>query len=75
MQFLPGSLSSLVETQKKEFTNQSKMFPMFYHVFRTLGYDEGQIAFLIKKNEFLYEWLDSFEKLNAQNWDMPMKTT
>ena len=46
---------------------------MFYHVFRTLGYDEEQIAFLLKKNEFPYEWLDSFDKLNARSWDMPMK--
>ena len=65
LQFLPGSLSSLVETHKKEFTDQSKAFPMFFHVFCTLGYDEEQIAFLLKKNEFPYEWLDSFEKLNA----------
>ena len=67
LQFLPGSLSSLVETQKKEFTNQSKAFPMFYHVFRMLGYNEEQIAFLLKKNEFPYKWLDSFEKLNARS--------
>ena len=33
LQFLPGSLSSLVETQKKEFTDQSKAFPMFFHIF------------------------------------------
>ena len=73
LQFLPGSLSSLVETHKKEFQDQSKAFTMFYHIFRTLEYDEEQIAFFIKKNEFLYEWLDLFEKLNARNWDMPMK--
>ena len=33
LQFLPGSLSSLVETHKKEFEDQSKAFSMFYHVF------------------------------------------
>ena len=65
LQFLPGSLSSLVETQKKEFTDQSKAFPMFFHIFCTLGYDEEQISFLLKKNEFPYEWFDSFKKLNA----------
>ena len=74
LQFLPGSLSSLVETQKKEFADQSKAFLMFYHVFRTLGYDKEQIAFLLKKNEFPYKWPDLFDKLNTRSWDMPMKT-
>ena len=74
LQFLPCSLSSLVEAHKKEFEDQFKAFPMFYHIFRTLGYDEEQIIFLLKKNEFLYEWLDSFEKLNMRSWNMPMKT-
>ena len=61
-----------METQKKEFTDQSKAFPLFFHIFQSLGYDEEQIAFLLKK-EFPYEWLDSFEKLNARSWDMSMK--
>ena len=46
---------------------------MFYHVFHTLGYDEEQITFLLKKNEFPYEWLDSFNKMNMRSWEMPMK--
>ena len=74
LQFLPVSLSSLVETQKKEFTDQSKAFPLFFHLFCILGYDDEQINFLLKKNKFPYEWLDSFEKLNARSWDMLMKT-
>ena len=57
---------------KEGFTNQSKAFLLFFHVFRSLGYDEEQIAFLLKKNEFSYEWLDSFEKLNM-SWDMMKK--
>ena len=73
LQFLPSSLSSLVEIHKKEFTDQSKAFLLFFHVFHTLGYDEEQINFLLKKNEFPYKWLDSFEKLNMRSWDMPMK--
>ena len=44
---------------------------MFFHIFHTKGYDEEQIAFLLKKNEFPYEWLDSFEKLNARSWTCP----
>ena len=46
---------------------------MFYHVFCTLGYDEEQITFLLKKNEFPYEWLDSFEKLNARSGTCQLK--
>ena len=33
LQFLLGLLSSLVETHKKEFADQSKAFLMFFHIF------------------------------------------
>ena len=33
LQFFPGSLSSLVDMHKKEFADQSKAFPLFFHIF------------------------------------------
>ena len=61
-----GSLSSLVENQKKEMEKKTREegFPMFCEAFDDMGYDRDTKAFLLKKkNEFPYEWLDSYDKL------------
>ena len=57
-----GSLSSLVENQKKEMGTMEEGFPMFCEAFDKKGYDRDTKAFLLKKNEFPYEWLDSYDK-------------
>ena len=38
-------------------------FPKFCEAFDGMGYDRDTKAFLLKKNEFPYEWLDSYDKL------------
>ena len=39
-------------------------FPKFCEAFDDMGYDRDTKAFLLKKkNEFPYEWLDSYDKL------------
>ena len=58
-----GSLSSLVENQKKEMATMEEGFPKFCEAFYDRGYDRDTKAFLLKKNEFPYEWLDSYDKL------------
>ena len=52
-----GSLSSLVENQKKEAKNtMEEGFPMFCEAFDGMGHDSDTKAFLLKKkNEFPYE--------------------
>ena len=59
-----GSLSSLVENQKKEMATMEEGFPKFCEAFDGMGYDRDTKAFLLKKNEFPYEWLDSYDKLH-----------
>ena len=64
LQFMMGSLSSLVENQKKEMKSMEEGFPKFCEAFDDKGYDRDTKAFLLKKkNEFPYEWLDSYDKL------------
>ena len=65
LQFMMGSLSSLVENQKKEMEKKTmeEGFPKFCEAFDDMGYDRDTKAFLLKKNEFPYEWLDSYDKL------------
>ena len=63
LQFMMGSLSSLVENQKKEMATMEEGFPKFCEAFDDMGYDRDTKAFLLKKNEFPYEWLDSYDKL------------
>ena len=63
LQFMMGSLSSLVENQKKEMSTIEEGFPKFCEAFDDMGYDRDTKAFLLKKNEFPYEWLDSYDKL------------
>ena len=63
LQFMMGSLSSLVENQKKEMATMEEGFPKFCEAFDGMGYDRDTKAFLLKKNEFPYEWLDSYDKL------------
>ena len=63
-----GSLSSLVENQKNQKKEMEKKtieegFPKFCEAFCDMGYDRDTKAFLLKKNEFPYEWLDSYDKL------------
>ena len=75
LQFMMGSLSSVVENQKKEMkTKEEEGFPRFCQVFRSYGYDDETISFLLKKNEFPYEWLDSYEKLHWPIQFMPLNT-
>ena len=64
LQFMMGSLSSLVENQKKEMEMKTmeEGFPKFCEAFDDKGYDRDTKAFLLKKNEFPYEWLDSYDK-------------
>ena len=71
-----GSLSSLVENQKKEMkTMEEEGFPKFCEAFDGMGYDRGTKAFLLKKkNEFPYEWLDSYDKLLWPVESMPLKS-
>ena len=56
LQFMMGSLSSLVENQKKEMGKMATMeeegFPKFCEAFDGMGYDRDTEAFLLKKNEF-----------------------
>ena len=63
LQLMMGSLSSLVENQKKEMTTMEEGFPNSVRYLVTLGYDRDTKAFLLKKNEFPYEWLNSYDKL------------
>ena len=58
---------------KRKSSKTSQRCSQCFSTSSALGYNEEQIAFLLKKNEFPYEWLDSYEKLNARSWDMPMK--
>lgn len=74
LQFMMGSLSSVVENQKKEMKTKEEGFPRFCQVFRSYGYDDETISFLLKKNEFPYEWLDSYEKLHWPIQSMPLNT-
>ena len=74
LQFMMGSLSSVVENQKKEMKTKEEGFPRFCQVFRSYGYDDETISFLLKKNEFPYEWLDSYEKLHWPIQFMPLNT-
>ena len=47
-----GSLSSLVENQKKEMkTMMEEGFPKFCEAFDDMGYDRDTKAFLLKKEE------------------------
>ena len=39
-----------------------------------MGYDRDTKAFLLKKNEFPYEWLDSYAKLLWPVETMPLKS-
>ena len=47
-----GSLSSLVENQKKGMKSIAEGFPQFHNFFKTLKVSEELIAELLKKNEF-----------------------
>ena len=73
-----GSLSSLVENnQKKEMKTmeEEEGFPKFCEAFDGMGYDRDTKAFLLKKkNEFPYEWLDSYDKLLWPVESMPLKS-
>ena len=52
LQFMMGSLSSLVENQKKEMTTmEEEGFPKFCEAFDDMGYDRDTKAVLLKKNE------------------------
>ena len=42
-------------------------------MFRQMGLPEDVIKFLLKKNEFPYEWLDDFGKLILESTQMPLK--
>ena len=57
LQFMMGSLSSVVENQKKEMKTKEEGFPRFCQVFRSYGYDDETISFLLKKNEFPNMWV------------------
>ena len=48
-----GSLSSLVENQKKEMTKKTmeEGFPKFCEAFDGMGYDRDTKVFLLKKEE------------------------
>ena len=71
-----GSLSSLVENQKKEMEKKTmeEGFPKFCEAFDDMGHDRDTKAFLLKKNEFPYEWLDSYDKLLWPVETMPLKS-
>ena len=71
-----GSLSSLVKNQKKEMKTmeEEEGFPKFCEAFDGMGYDRDTKAFLLKKNEFPYEWLDSYDKLLWPVESMPLKS-
>lgn len=73
MQFMPGSLSSLVENQKKELKAMTESFPQFSRFFFNQGYSYQQAQMLLKKNEFPYEWLDSFGKISRPISELPLK--
>ena len=47
---------------------------MFCEAFDKKGYDRDTKAFLLKKNEFPYEWLDSYDKLLWPVETMPLKS-
>ena len=49
-------------------------FPVFCEAFDDMGYDRDTKAFLLKKNEFPYEWLDSYDKLLWPVETMPLKS-
>ena len=54
LQFMMGSLSSLVENQKKKEMAKKTMeegFPKFCEAFDDMGHDRDTKAFLLKKNE------------------------
>ena len=73
-----GSLSSLVENQKKEMAKKTmeEGFPKFCEAFGGMGYDRDTKAFLLKKNEFPYEGLDSYDKLLLGPVEtMPLKSS
>ena len=69
---------SLVEkNQKKEMEKKTieEGLPMFCEAFNDMGYDRDTKAFLLKKkNEFPYEWLDSYDKLLWPVETMPLKS-
>lgn len=74
LQFLLKSLEALVEIRKKTIPNFNMGFPMFADFFKNkLEYTDEQISTILKKNEFPYEWLDTFEKLDAPIADLPLK--
>ena len=52
LQFMMGSLSSVVENQKKEMKTKEEGFPRFCQVFRSYGYgdDKKEKIFLIETN-------------------------
>lgn len=73
LRFMNGSLASLVENQKKGMKNMQEGFPQFCHFFQCMGFNYQQTQMLLQKNEFPYEWLDSFYKLSLPIEMMPLK--
>ena len=56
-------------------TMEEEGFPKFCEAFDGMGYDRDTKAFLLKKkNEFPYEWLDSYDKLLWPVESMPLKS-
>ena len=73
LQFMPGSLSSIVENTKKEFPTPQAAFPNFFQHFWQYGWTIDMITRILKKNEFPYTALDSFAKLTKPIETMPLK--
>ena len=69
LKFMNESLVGLVDDQKKGVRNMEEGFPQFCYFFRSMGYNYHQV----KKNEFLYEWLDSYTKLFLPIEALPLK--
>lgn len=74
LQFLLKSLESLVEIRKKTIADFKVGFPFFTEFFKEkLEYSDKQISTILKKNEFPYEWLSTFERLDAPIEELPLK--
>ena len=55
LQFMNGSLTNLVDNQKKGMRNMAEGFPQFCNFFKNMGYTHEQVKLLLQKNEFPYE--------------------
>ena len=51
LQFMNGSLASLVDNQKKGMANMAEGFPQFYNFFKNMGYLYEQTKLLLQKKE------------------------